>query len=205
MNRWITKSCRSPPFECILHLNHSDCCLTDHLHHVSLQFLDEADRSLHDAIMIVRRALKNSNVVAGGGAIDMELSKALRWWQQRSSSATCCTCCTCTSFLVHATTVHALQKPSCRQTHFVLSGLMVNTFCRLARAGSTRARYRASRRCLSTPTRVPWRSSPGSCATTRASTPRMCCRACATSTRRARTAASSSASTSAQVCASAAD
>lgn len=44
-----------------------------------LQFLDEADRSLHDAIMIVRRALKNSNVVAGGGAIDMELSKALRW------------------------------------------------------------------------------------------------------------------------------
>lgn len=44
----------------------------------SEQFLDEADRSLHDAIMIVRRALKNSNVVAGGGAIDMELSKALR-------------------------------------------------------------------------------------------------------------------------------
>ena len=45
----------------------------------SEQFLDEADRSLHDAIMIVRRALKNTTVVAGGGAIDMELSKHLRW------------------------------------------------------------------------------------------------------------------------------
>jgi chaperonin GroEL (HSP60 family) len=36
-----------------------------------LQFIEEAERSLHDAIMIVRRALKNSNVVAGGGAIDV--------------------------------------------------------------------------------------------------------------------------------------
>ncbi|KAG0565928.1 hypothetical protein M758_7G023100 [Ceratodon purpureus] len=42
------------------------------------QFIEEAERSLHDAIMIVRRALKNSNVVAGGGAIDMELSRFLR-------------------------------------------------------------------------------------------------------------------------------
>ncbi|KAG0625411.1 hypothetical protein M758_2G052800 [Ceratodon purpureus] len=40
------------------------------------QFIEEAERSLHDAIMIVRRALKNSNVVAGGGAID--LSRFLR-------------------------------------------------------------------------------------------------------------------------------
>ena len=39
------------------------------------QFIDEAERSLHDAIMIVRRAIKNSFVVAGGGAIDMEVSK----------------------------------------------------------------------------------------------------------------------------------
>nr|CAG4645443.1 EOG090X03U0 [Lynceus sp. MCZ IZ 141354] len=42
------------------------------------QFLDETDRSLHDAIMIVRRAMKNDAVVAGGGAIEMELSKYLR-------------------------------------------------------------------------------------------------------------------------------
>ncbi|BBH05437.1 TCP-1/cpn60 chaperonin family protein [Prunus dulcis] len=44
------------------------------------QFIEEAERSLHDAIMIVRRALKNSTVVAGGGAIDMEISRYL--WQK---------------------------------------------------------------------------------------------------------------------------
>lgn len=42
------------------------------------QFLEETERSLHDAIMIVRRAIKNDAVVAGGGAIEMELSKVLR-------------------------------------------------------------------------------------------------------------------------------
>merc|ERR1711998_296204 len=42
------------------------------------QFIQEAERSLHDAIMIVRRTLANSVVVAGGGAIDMELSRLLR-------------------------------------------------------------------------------------------------------------------------------
>lgn len=42
------------------------------------QFLDEAERSLHDALMIVRRALKSHAVVAGGGAIEMELSRYIR-------------------------------------------------------------------------------------------------------------------------------
>uniref|UniRef100_A0A453NDU9 T-complex protein 1 subunit eta n=1 Tax=Aegilops tauschii subsp. strangulata TaxID=200361 RepID=A0A453NDU9_AEGTS len=42
------------------------------------QFIEEAERSLHDAIMIVRRAVRNSTVVPGGGAIDMEISKHLR-------------------------------------------------------------------------------------------------------------------------------
>eukprot|EP00698_Gefionella_okellyi_P009640 TRINITY_DN2470_c0_g2_i1.p1 TRINITY_DN2470_c0_g2~~TRINITY_DN2470_c0_g2_i1.p1 ORF type:complete len:564 (-),score=163.78 TRINITY_DN2470_c0_g2_i1:267-1958(-) len=42
------------------------------------QFIEEADRSLHDAIMIVRRAIKHSNIVAGAGAIEMELSRYLR-------------------------------------------------------------------------------------------------------------------------------
>ncbi|KAF8658799.1 hypothetical protein HU200_059286 [Digitaria exilis] len=36
------------------------------------EFIEEAERSLHDAIMIVRRALKNSTVVPGGGAIDLK-------------------------------------------------------------------------------------------------------------------------------------
>lgn len=42
------------------------------------QVIAEVERSLHDAIMIVKRAVKHSSVVAGGGAIEMELSKHLR-------------------------------------------------------------------------------------------------------------------------------
>jgi len=42
------------------------------------QFIAEAERSLHDAIMNTRRLLKNPSVIAGGGAIEMELSAYLR-------------------------------------------------------------------------------------------------------------------------------
>jgi T-complex protein 1 subunit eta len=35
------------------------------------QFIAEVERSLHDAIMIVRRAIKNKSVVAGGGAAEV--------------------------------------------------------------------------------------------------------------------------------------
>ena len=42
------------------------------------QFIAEAERSLHDAICIVRRAVKHPSVVAGGGAIEMELSRLLK-------------------------------------------------------------------------------------------------------------------------------
>lgn len=41
------------------------------------QFIDEAERSLHDSIMVVRRAVKHTSVVGGGGAIEMEVSKYL--------------------------------------------------------------------------------------------------------------------------------
>jgi T-complex protein 1 subunit eta len=47
------------------------------------QFIDEVDRSLHDAIMIVRRANKNQKVVPGGGAIELELSRFLREYSRR--------------------------------------------------------------------------------------------------------------------------
>mmetsp|Transcript_229 Transcript_229/g.506 ORF Transcript_229/g.506 Transcript_229/m.506 type:complete len:563 (-) Transcript_229:41-1729(-) len=42
------------------------------------QFIEEAARSLNDSIMIVRRAVRNTKVVGGGGAIEMELSRYLR-------------------------------------------------------------------------------------------------------------------------------
>lgn len=42
------------------------------------QFIAESERSLHDALMIVKRALAYGEVVGGGGAIEMELSRYLR-------------------------------------------------------------------------------------------------------------------------------
>eukprot|EP01096_Ripella_sp_DP13-Kostka_P008303 TRINITY_DN30_c0_g1_i1.p1 TRINITY_DN30_c0_g1~~TRINITY_DN30_c0_g1_i1.p1 ORF type:complete len:548 (-),score=303.57 TRINITY_DN30_c0_g1_i1:98-1741(-) len=46
------------------------------------QFLAEMDRSIHDAIMIVKRARRYNSVVPGGGAIEMELSKFLRQYSR---------------------------------------------------------------------------------------------------------------------------
>uniref|UniRef100_M4BHZ1 T-complex protein 1 subunit eta n=1 Tax=Hyaloperonospora arabidopsidis (strain Emoy2) TaxID=559515 RepID=M4BHZ1_HYAAE len=42
------------------------------------QFIEEAQRSVHDALMVVKRAVASSTVVAGGGAIEMEVSCHLR-------------------------------------------------------------------------------------------------------------------------------
>ncbi|KAG8838356.1 T-complex protein 1 subunit eta [Serendipita sp. 405] len=42
------------------------------------QFIEEVERSLHDAIMVVKRAVKNGDVVAGGGAVEMDLSAHIR-------------------------------------------------------------------------------------------------------------------------------
>ncbi|KAF8913213.1 chaperonin Cpn60/TCP-1 family [Gymnopilus junonius] len=42
------------------------------------QFIEEVERSLHDALMVVKRAIRNGEVVAGGGAIEMELSAYIR-------------------------------------------------------------------------------------------------------------------------------
>ncbi|KXH63415.1 T-complex protein 1 [Colletotrichum salicis] len=41
------------------------------------QFIAEVERSLHDAIMIVKRAIKNHTIVGGGGAVEMEISAYL--------------------------------------------------------------------------------------------------------------------------------
>jgi T-complex protein 1 subunit eta len=45
----------------------------------SEQFIAESERSLHDALMVVKRCLQGSRaVVAGGGAVEMEVSNYLR-------------------------------------------------------------------------------------------------------------------------------
>lgn len=47
------------------------------------QFIKEAERSLNDAIMIVRRAVKAEFIVPGGGAIELEISKLLKDWASK--------------------------------------------------------------------------------------------------------------------------
>lgn len=42
------------------------------------QFIAETERSVHDAIMIVKRSLQHDSVVGGGGAVEMELSRHLK-------------------------------------------------------------------------------------------------------------------------------
>lgn len=44
----------------------------------SEQFVEEAHRSLHDALMIVKSSVQNSAVVAGGGAVEMELARYIQ-------------------------------------------------------------------------------------------------------------------------------
>ncbi|GAB7337515.1 hypothetical protein MBLNU457_g2839t1 [Dothideomycetes sp. NU457] len=48
------------------------------------QFIAEVERSLHDAIMIVKRAIKNQSIVAGGGACEMEVSKYLHTYADKN-------------------------------------------------------------------------------------------------------------------------
>lgn len=44
----------------------------------SEQFIAESERSIHDALMVVKRCLQTQAVVAGGGAVEMEVSTYLR-------------------------------------------------------------------------------------------------------------------------------
>ena len=48
------------------------------------QFIAEVERSLHDAIMIVKRAIKNNTIVAGGGACEMEVSAYLHRYADKN-------------------------------------------------------------------------------------------------------------------------
>ncbi|KAA6409132.1 MAG: T-complex 1 subunit eta [Lasallia pustulata] len=48
------------------------------------QFIAEVERSLHDAIMIVKRAIRNQTIVAGGGACEMEVSAFLHRYADKN-------------------------------------------------------------------------------------------------------------------------
>jgi len=42
------------------------------------QFIAESERSVHDALMVVKRAFRSGSIVAGGGAVEMEVSRHLK-------------------------------------------------------------------------------------------------------------------------------
>jgi len=46
------------------------------------QFIEESHRSLHDAIMVVKRCTQHSRIVGGGGAVEMELSRYLKHYSK---------------------------------------------------------------------------------------------------------------------------
>ena len=46
------------------------------------RFLDEAERSLHDALCVVRDVVQSPKIVAGGGAPEMQITKALRGYAE---------------------------------------------------------------------------------------------------------------------------
>ncbi|WZH46403.1 chaperonin Cpn60/TCP-1 family [Fusarium acuminatum] len=48
------------------------------------QFIAEVERSLHDAIMIVKRAIRNHLIVGGGGAVEMEVSAYLHQYADKN-------------------------------------------------------------------------------------------------------------------------
>jgi T-complex protein 1 subunit eta len=42
------------------------------------QFIAESERSIHDALMVVKRTISSGSIVAGGGAVEMQVSRYLR-------------------------------------------------------------------------------------------------------------------------------
>ncbi len=49
------------------------------------RFVDEAERSLHDALCVVRDVIRDPRVVAGGGAVEVELASQLKRWAGKLS------------------------------------------------------------------------------------------------------------------------
>ncbi len=51
----------------------------------SEKVVDEAERSVHDALCVVRDVIQNPKIVAGGGAPEMEVALKLRHWAEQLS------------------------------------------------------------------------------------------------------------------------
>ncbi len=49
------------------------------------RFVDEAERSLHDALCVVRDVIRDPRIVAGGGAVEIEAASQLKRWAESLS------------------------------------------------------------------------------------------------------------------------
>jgi chaperonin GroEL (HSP60 family) len=49
------------------------------------RLVDEAERSLHDALMVIKDVVEEPKIVVGGGAVEMEIAGNLRGWAQTLS------------------------------------------------------------------------------------------------------------------------
>ena len=49
------------------------------------RFVDEAERSLHDALCVVRDVIRDPRIVAGGGAVEIEVAGQLKRWAEKLS------------------------------------------------------------------------------------------------------------------------
>lgn len=69
-SRWVER------FNYFTNFEHVNTC-TFILRGGADQFIQESERSLHDAICVVRRAIRHPRFIAGGGSIEMYLSAML--------------------------------------------------------------------------------------------------------------------------------
>ncbi len=49
------------------------------------RYIDEAERSLHDALCVVRDVIRDPRIVAGGGAVEVEIASQVRRWAESLS------------------------------------------------------------------------------------------------------------------------
>ncbi|EAN30945.1 Tp4 [Theileria parva strain Muguga] len=87
------------------------------------QFIDESERSLHDAIMIVRRATKCNTILPGAGAIEMLLSTYLLHYSLNTINPTdSVNHVNCVNSVNHVNGVTGVNKSLVGKRHIIMNG-----------------------------------------------------------------------------------
>uniref|UniRef100_A0A3B0NAG0 T-complex protein 1 subunit eta n=1 Tax=Theileria annulata TaxID=5874 RepID=A0A3B0NAG0_THEAN len=84
------------------------------------QFIDESERSLHDAIMIVRRATKCNTILPGAGAIEMLLSTYLLHYSLNTINPT--DHLSTTNGVNHVNGTNGVNKSLVGKRHIIMNG-----------------------------------------------------------------------------------